>query len=50
MIINDYVTDKVLDKIKEIIGVEQFENTKILKTNNKNGCTNMDIHNFKKMF
>ena len=28
--IDDYVLDKVLDKIEEIIGIEKFEDTKIL--------------------
>ena len=28
--IDDYVLDKVLDKIEEIIGIEKFEGTKIL--------------------
>ena len=35
--IDDFVLDKVLDKIKEIIGIEKFEDTKIL---------NILIHNF----
>ena len=30
LIIDDYMLNKVLDKIKEIIGLEQFDNTKIL--------------------
>lgn len=30
MIVNDYVLDKVLGKIKEIIGIEKFDGTKIL--------------------
>ena len=28
--VDDYMPDKSLDKIKEIIGIEQFHNTKIL--------------------
>ena len=28
--IDDYVLDKVLDKIKEILGIEKFDSTKIL--------------------
>ena len=28
--IDDYALDKVLDKIKEIIGIEKFDHTKIL--------------------
>ena len=27
---DDYMLDKVLDKIKEIISIENFDNTKIL--------------------
>ena len=28
--VDDYMLDKVLDKIKEIIGIEKFDGTKIL--------------------
>ena len=28
--VNDYVLDKVLDKIKKVIGIEHFDNNKIL--------------------
>ena len=28
--VNDYMLDKVLDKIKETIGIVKFDNTKIL--------------------
>ena len=28
--VDDYMLDKVLDKIKEIIGIEKFDDTKIL--------------------
>ena len=28
--VDDYMTDKVLEKIKEIIGLEKFDDTKIL--------------------
>ena len=28
--VDDYILDKVLDKIKEIIGIEDFGDTKIL--------------------
>ena len=28
--VDDYLLDKVLDKIKEIIGIEKFDDTKIL--------------------
>ena len=28
--VDDYMLDKVLDKIKEIIAIEKFDNTKIL--------------------
>ena len=28
--VNDYTVDKVLDKIKEILGTEEFDDTKIL--------------------
>ena len=28
--VNDYLLDKVLDEIKEIIGIENFDDTKIL--------------------
>ena len=28
--VGDYMIDKILEKIKEIIGVEKFNNTKIL--------------------
>ena len=30
MIVDDYMLDKVLDKIKEIIGIKKFGDTKIL--------------------
>ena len=30
LIIDDYMLDKVLDKIKEIIGMKKFDNSKIL--------------------
>ena len=30
MLVNDYILQKVLDKIKEIIHIEKFYNTKIL--------------------
>ena len=30
LMIHDYVLDKVLDKIKEIIGIEKIDNTEIL--------------------
>ena len=34
--IDDYILDKVLEKFKKIIGVEKFDNTKILiDTDNK---------------
>ena len=34
--VDDYVLNKVLDKIKEVIGIEQFDNIKILiDTNDK---------------
>ena len=29
--VTDYILNKVLDKIKEIIDIEQFDNTNILK-------------------
>ena len=29
LMVDDYMADKVLDKIKEIIGIEEFDNTKI---------------------
>ena len=28
--VDDYMLDKILDKIKEIIGIEKFDDTKIL--------------------
>ena len=28
--VHDYVLDKILDKIKEIIDIEEFDNAKIL--------------------
>ena len=28
--VDDYMVDKVLDKVKEIIGIEKFDDTKIL--------------------
>ena len=30
--VDDYMLDKVLDKIKKIIGIEKFDNAKILIT------------------
>ena len=30
LMVGDYMLDKILEKIKEIIGVEKFNNTKIL--------------------
>ena len=30
LMVGDYMIDKILEKIKEIIGVEKFNNTKIL--------------------
>ena len=34
--VDDYILDKVLDKIKMILGIEKFDNTKILiKTDDK---------------
>ena len=30
LIVNDYVLGKVLGKIKEVIGIEKYDNTKIL--------------------
>ena len=30
MIVHDYMLDKVLDKIIEVIGIEKFDDTKIL--------------------
>ena len=36
MIVYNYMLDKVLDKIKEIIGMEKFDNTEIsIVTNDK---------------
>ena len=36
MPVDDCMLDKVLDKIKEVIGIEKFDNTKILiDTDNK---------------
>ena len=33
---NDYILDKILDKIKEIIGIGKFDDTKIMvKTDDK---------------
>ena len=34
MIVYNYMLDKVLDKIKEIIGMEKFDNTEILIVTN----------------
>ena len=34
--VNNYILDKVLDKVKEIIGILKFDDTKILiKTDDK---------------
>ena len=33
--VNDYTLDKVLDNIKEIIGIEKFDDTKILTDSDK---------------
>ena len=30
MIVDDYIFNKVLDKIKKVISIEKFDNTKIL--------------------
>ena len=30
LVVDDFMLDKVLDKIKEIIGIEKFDDTKIL--------------------
>ena len=30
LMVDDYVLDKILDKIKEIIDIEEFDNAKIL--------------------
>ena len=30
MIVDDYILGRILDKIKEIIGLEKFDDTKIL--------------------
>ena len=30
LMVDDYIVDKVLDKIKEIIGIEKFDDTRIL--------------------
>ena len=36
LMIADYIFDKVLDRVKKIIGIEKFDDTKILSdTNNK---------------
>ena len=36
MIVDDYMLVKVLDKIKEIIGIDEFDDTQILiQTNDK---------------
>ena len=36
LMVDDYMLDKVLDKIKMILGIEKFDNTKILiKTDDK---------------
>ena len=32
--IDDYLLDKVLEKIKEIVGIEKFDNTKIFSDAN----------------
>ena len=33
--VNDYTLEKVLDNIKEIIGIEKFDDTKILTDSDK---------------
>ena len=35
LMVNDYTLDKVLDNIKEIIGIEKFDDTKILTDSDK---------------
>ena len=34
--VDDYILNKVLDKIKEAAGIEMFDNTKILMDTDKN--------------
>ena len=31
--VDDYILDKALDKVKEIIGIEKFDDTKVLMIN-----------------
>ena len=41
--VDDYMEDKVLDKIKEEMGIEKFDDTKILINTDDNLSYNIDI-------
>ena len=44
-IVDDYMIDKILDKIKEIIGVEKFNDTNILINTAYKLSTNITLEN-----
>ena len=43
--VDDYLLDRVLDKIKKIIGIENFDDTKILIDTNDKLPNNITIKN-----
>ena len=44
--VDDYVLDKVLDKIKKVIGIEHFDNNKILIDTDDKLIDNITSKNF----
>ena len=43
--VDDYILDKVLDKVKEIIGIEKFDDTKILIDTDDKFCNDITLIN-----
>ena len=46
LMVGDYMLDKILEKIKEIIGVEKLNNTKILIDRDDRLTDNITLENF----
>ena len=46
LMIDSYVLDKVLDKIKEIVVIEKFDDFKVLINTIRKCCDINDIHNY----
>ena len=44
LIVDDYIPGKVLGKIKEIIGIEKFDDTKFLIDTDDKCCDINDMH------